>query len=876
MLLDRTYTRDRMTNITRWTYTRLRKVESIIDPLGTVTLNTYCDCGALESGTRANGTGLAETTDYLYDQQSRLIQVDFPDGSWKTNKYDLLGRVTIVGTVLGTTTNTYDNLDRPLNSSNAFGQIFAAAYDAEDNTTSRTDANGVTVTMTYDDLDRIRTRTYPDTGVEAFGYTANVSGPTSYTNQLSKVTTYAYDKLGRKTTEVVVALSTNTFTFGPASDLLTLSDGKSQVTTWGYTIYGQVASKKYANNTTNLVYSYDASGRLTNRWSQAKGNTAYEYDADGNLKKINYPTSADVTFAYDSLNRSTNEVVAGTFTNAFTYHLGGAVATEDGPWPNDTLTYYTNTAGLRSGVGIQQPVGSFTNGYSYDSAGRLSAITSHSGNYTYDYCPTNGGFTAATRLIRKLTLPAGSNPYAYITNSFDNNGRELRTQLFTSADVELNDHEYVYNVGNQRTKQTYKDDSYITYTYDDAGELRTAYTTNAGVEITAQRYMYGYDAAWNMTKRTNNAIVTTYTVNNLNQPTGGIYQHDSNGNMQNQDVSGTIATYAYDDENRLISATQGTSSKVEFYYDARSRLRSRAEYAWSGSAWVTPSWTRYIYDGMLVVQERDGSNVPQVTYTRGFDVSGTLQGVGGIGGMLARSSGHDPLTGIWDKHRCYHADANGNITYQMTSSQTLAASYRYDPFGLTISSSGAFAAANTYRFSRKELNVSSGLYYYGYRFYNPLAQRWLNRDPLNEQGFHLVTSRWVFRAANEVNLYTYVEDRSTWDIDPLGLVNWGPVGGTCCNNNKDDEWVVVGGPVVRGYGHWEKLPPGTCTAWNVDCDGMTCQAKFYKLPNVGRTTSCPKMNPKCGTGWPGGTSPSPKLMIGNEDPPPGSGYGWAA
>jgi len=36
------------------------------------------------------------------------------------------------------------------------------------------------------------------------------------------------------------------------------------------------------------------------------------------------------------------------------------------------------------------------------------------------------------------------------------------------------------------------------------------------------------------------------------------------------------------------------------------------------------------------------------------------------------------------------------------------------------------ATANVYRFSSKEVHPNSGLYYYGFRFYDPTLQRWLN------------------------------------------------------------------------------------------------------------------------------------------------------
>src|SRR5206468_551497 len=117
----------------------------------------------------------------------------------------------------------------------------------------------------------------------------------------------------------------------------------------------------------------------------------------------------------------------------------------------------------------------------------------------------------------------------------------------------------------------------------------------------------------------------------------------------------------------------------------------------TGGVWVLSSETRYIYDGNRVIQERGGNNTPAVSYTRGNDLSGSLEGAGGIGGLLARSDGYS--SGNWSTHNYYHADGNGNITFMLNSSQTMVASYRYDPFGSPISKSGSLADANVYRFS---------------------------------------------------------------------------------------------------------------------------------------------------------------------------------
>src|SRR5207237_770238 len=112
-------------------------------------------------------------------------------------------------------------------------------------------------------------------------------------------------------------------------------------------------------------------------------------------------------------------------------------------------------------------------------------------------------------------------------------------------------------------------------------------------------------------------------------------------------------------------------------------------------------------------------------------------------------------SGSWTNHNYYHADGGGNITYMVDSSQNLAASYRYDPFGNTISSSGTLAGTNIYRFSSKEIHVKSGMYYYGYRFYDPNLQRWINRDPIMEWG--------------GMNLYRFVRNSPTDMADLFGL-----------------------------------------------------------------------------------------------------------
>jgi RHS repeat-associated protein len=147
-----------------------------------------------------------------------------------------------------------------------------------------------------------------------------------------------------------------------------------------------------------------------------------------------------------------------------------------------------------------------------------------------------------------------------------------------------------------------------------------------------------------------------------------------------------------------------------------------------------------------------------VAYTRGPDLSGTLEGAGGIGGLLARSEWNS-VSSTWS-HAFYHSDGVGNVTALAVPNGNdiaLAGSYRYDPFGRLIGTPTGLAARNTQRFSSKDWHNPSGFYYFGYRFYDPATQRWLNRDPIGEDG--------------GVNLYGYVGNNPINQIDPLGL--WG-------------------------------------------------------------------------------------------------------
>jgi YD repeat-containing protein len=313
-----------------------------------------------------------------------------------------------------------------------------------------------------------------------------------------------------------------------------------------------VTTKTDATSTVILTYSYDADNRLTNRWSVAKLNTRYHYDNVGNLTVIDYsgggpPATPSVTNSYDALRRLTN-MVDGVGTTRYTYTPVGQLASEDGPFADDTVTnFYSNR--LRKGLSLAQPAGAWTNGFTYDAIERLSTVTSAAGQFDCYYPDSLPSW-----LVQGLVLPNTS----YVTNTYDENARLTATILKNSAGTTLDSAVYGYNLGNQRATFTNAAGTDVSYTYDPIGQLKVATST-----VSTEDRGYAYDAAWNLSSLTNSSSTTSYSVNDLNELTtvGTTYfYYDSNGNLTNQSSSLGVTTNTYHVENRLVPVSWKSGS----------------------------------------------------------------------------------------------------------------------------------------------------------------------------------------------------------------------------------------------------------------------------------------------------------------------------
>ena len=197
----------------------------------------------------------------------------------------------------------------------------------------------------------------------------------------------------------------------------------------------------------------------------------------------------------------------------------------------------------------------------------------------------------------------------------------------------------------------------------------------------------------------------------------------------------------WDGENRLIEVVSNGVIVVQNQYDFMSRRVAK----------VTAMGTnKFVYDGWLPVREQSasGGNATSNYYVWGLDLSQSIQGAGGIGGLL--------MATLDDEAYFPAYDANGNITQYTDTNGTVVVHYEYDPFGNVSARFGGIAADFAHRYSTKYTDDETGLVYYGYRFYSPTLGRWLSRDPIEEEG--------------GANIYVFNLNNAIVNFDAFGLV----------------------------------------------------------------------------------------------------------
>jgi len=422
----------------------------------------------------------------------------------------------------------------------------------------------------------------------------------------------------------------------------------------------------------------------------------------------------------------------------------------------DTFLRRTNLSLLYSPSTLQ------TINFGYDSASRLQAVSDGTNSATYSYLANSPLVDHVLFTNNGVFRMARTNRYDYLKRLLSVTNRPAGGSPIASV--------YGYNAASQRTSLTNDASERWDFRYDYLGQVTNGWKYDSGGQvINDHRFAYFFDDIGNRKQTVTNGTTINYAANLLNQYTnvgGWALTNDADGNL----TADLRCQYGWDAENRLVAVTNG-SLRLSLTYDWEGRRIRKVVSVVD----VPISTNSFIYDGWNLIAVLGPQPSVLESFTWGTDLSGTLQGGGGVGGLLSVTYRGTQTT------NCFAAyDGNGNVVALVNGADaSIAAQYEYGPFGEVLRATGPMARANPFRFSTKYQDDETDLLYYGYRYLSTSSGRWLSRDPLGE--------KWGGK-----NLYAALSNDPLSKTDSLGLliignpafcyecrckkVNLGPVG----------------------------------------------------------------------------------------------------
>lgn len=687
-------------------------------------------------------------------------------------------------------------------------------YDSARRLHTVTTHEGYTVTYTYDNLDRLKRVTYPDTTYEELTY-SRLDAVTSRDRE-GRISRGYYDGLGRL---VVLRDPANRYTsydYCYCGAIQRLVDAEGRLTRWDYDILGRLTAKIYPDQTRES-YFYDATSRLDYTRDALGQETHYTYDRDDSLLGVNYvgalqPTPA-VSLTYDPDYPRIATITDGQGLTSYTYHpvvaapaapqLGAArLATVDGPLGNDTLTYGYDSLGRPASRALGT---GNTSTLDFDALGRLQTLTNPLGSFAYNY-------VGATGRLDRLDLPGGLRTqlsYRPLSEDFRLEGISHQT----SASAVLSAHTYTQSVTGRITAWTQQlsgqPNREWSYGYDAVDQLNGAtVATPSVVGSTPATARYHYDRVGNRVGEQQGSTARTGaydSTNRLQSWTGGglvSISGTTSEPVKSVQVNGTEATRAADQTfntartlpvgnntvaiaatdfsnntrtaNYSVNVTAGEAAN--YTYDLAGRMTTKTAggattaYQWDAAhrlvtiIYADQSRTEFAYDGYsrrVRITEKNGMGA--TTEDRRFVWDGaTLVERRAADGttVVTRYFGQGEVAN--GQARLYLRDHLGSV-HQLVNPANgqVTAAFAYDSYGITTQVSGTEATDT--RYTGHYYHAKSGLHLTLFRAYDAQDGRWLSRDPIGERG--------------GVNLYGYVgNDPINW-IDALGLSPLDPAGG---------------------------------------------------------------------------------------------------
>ncbi len=386
---------------------------------------------------------LGRTTDLHMDAWTRPLREARQLGSGEVNvdvQWDMLGRYSGVTDDQGNQwTYTWDSLDRRTQVSDPDHGTWTYQHDAKGNLTQQTDAKGQVSVLTYDAMDRVKTKTSDQGGTyeelvaktydeDRTGF-YNVGKLTTETNPNATITS-DHDPLQR--------LTKQTYTVS----------GSAHTQTMDYQPGGELRFKTYPDGDsagTDLnPMTYDAAGRLK---TLPGGITDMTYNARGQTLTASYANGVTATFTYND--------ARGWLTG---------VTVKDGVTTLLSITYSRNAKGRILSVASSRPEDNWI--YTYDDLDRLLTATntgnaSLSQTFTYD----SVGNMLTNSQVGAYVYPTSGSARPHTPISI--NGQTLQYDANGNITVRMDGSDIVYDGENRPVSVN---SSAVTYGYGPDGK----------------------------------------------------------------------------------------------------------------------------------------------------------------------------------------------------------------------------------------------------------------------------------------------------------------------------------------------------------------------------------------------------------------------
>ena len=439
-----------------------------------VSRRTYdAETGNLTSLTDANN----RTWTYEYTVRGQLASIVDPNARSATFNYNDTGDLTAVTDPLGNTHRlTPDAVGRTIETIDALGYRTGFDLNARDQREQVTDATQGVVKLAYD----IR---------------GNLTKVTNQNNEV--IQTNTYDDADRLLTRTDGAGLSESFTYDGAGNLQTYTDRKGQTATFTYDENNRLAEIRYADGT-RQINTYDIVGRLLSL-SDANGTMSYQYDSLDRLTQVTTPQGW-VRYSYDLLDRRTRLETPQQIVT-YGYDDQGNLTTITRGTEVTTIEYDENNRRSR----LNYPNGIVAD-YVYDAAGRLTSLTYQHGatvieSLTYTYDP-NGN------IIQRARTAAASKQESAQQVLYD----PATNRLSSRIDGQGTEETFAYDANGNLTARTNTCGT-TTYSWDVKNQLTEirGFAPDCAPLVAS----FVYDAQGGRTSKTINGETTTYLYDGL-------------------------------------------------------------------------------------------------------------------------------------------------------------------------------------------------------------------------------------------------------------------------------------------------------------------------------------------------------------------------